>query len=532
MKFGIDKEGRKVHYKNALQWKQYFCPYCTEKLVLRNGKKPCFAHNVIKERTPLQRTCPEYHENTVYGKIDNAADVVYINNGGIPLYLCNDGNKFELRAYFPSISENCRNKLIENRIEVFINKKRWCCVENLGYYPVYYITKWIDVSIKPDKEFEEVRRKWLYGIRGIDIENDIYHANNEGGYRVTIKANIYIGKKYRMMFSEKAPWVNGIVFKNIGQIKLKETWKRKLFNIYEMEITKFTEEARQFIEGKGYHLTEKINEIIPLWPPAVCNGKELTFDGDAAWFYHSPNSSGEYLYEIQDGKMYFLSGNRAFKISDISVCSEKAVVITNKVIKNQKMLDNADDTYVSAEIKYILNYKKRLNDKNLLEPKIIIKDIEGKIIDYSQSNDSVPEKGILSVDANVPVIARVIKDNYCVYSGRYGLEGIAYGSTVNIDCRGFGNIYYRYNKICKYSKIDWKGICEKFYKYKGAVTGPSTYENKILLYKLKRNLTKENREIYKILYKWIWTEKVPVNLQGLLHEMEENMYYDSTGKIG
>ncbi|MBV4436324.1 hypothetical protein [Clostridium tyrobutyricum] len=526
MKFGIDSEGRKVHYKDALSRKPYLCPYCREKLDLRKGeKKAYFAHEKIKERTPLQRICPEYHESMEYNKIDNAADVAYVINGGIPLYLCNDGNRFELRAYFPDISENCRNKLIENRTEVFINKKKWCCVENLGYYPVYDITKWIYVSIKPklSTEFKEVRRKWLYGIRGIDIKNDIYHSGENGGYRVAIKANVYVGKKYRMMFSEKAPLVNGIVFKNIGQIRLKETWKQKLLNIYEMKITKFTEEARQFIEGKSYHLAEKISEIIPLWPPAVCNGKELAFDGDIAWFYHLPNSSHEYLYEIQDGKMYFLSRNRVFKISNISVYSEKVVVITNNVIKDQKMLDNADDTNVSAEIKYILNYKKKLNDKNLLEPKIIIKDIKGKIIDYNRSNDSIPEKGILFVDANVTVIARVIKDNYCVYSGRHGLEGIAYGRTVNIDCRGFGNIYYKYNKVRKYSKLDWKVIREKFYRYKGAVTGPSTYKNKILLYNLKKNLTKENRDIYGILYKWILTEKVPVNLQGLLYEMGENL---------
>lgn len=525
MKFGIDKEGRKVHYKNALQWKQYFCPYCTEKLVLRNGKKACFAHNVIKERTPLQRMCPEYHESIGYSKIDNAADVVYVMNGGIPLYLCNDGNRFELRAYFPTISENCRNRLIENRTEILVNENKWCCIENLGYYPVRYITKWIDISTKPKlgTGFKEIRRKWLYGIRGIDIKNDIYHSGENGGYRVAIKANIYVGKKYRMIFLKKAPQINGIVFKNIGQIKLKENLKQKVFNIYEMKITKFTEEARQFIEGKSYHLADKISEIIPLWPPAVCNGKELTFNSDTAWFYHLPNSSEEYLYEIQDGRMYFLSGNRVFKISDISAFSEKSVVITNKIIKDQKILDNADDTNVSAEIKYILNYKKRLNDKNLLEAKIIIKDIEGKIIDYNKDNNSVPKKGILFINTNVPIIARVMKGNYCIYSGRYGLERIDYGRTVNIDCRGFGNMYYRYNKVCRYRKINWESIHEKFYRYRGGVAGSATYENKILLYKLRKNPTKENRDIYKILYKWIWTEKVPVNLQGLLHEMGENL---------
>ena len=54
----------------------------------------------------------------IYKKIDNIADVIYINNGGIPLYLCNDRNKFELRAYFPRLSENCMNILAENKLKI------------------------------------------------------------------------------------------------------------------------------------------------------------------------------------------------------------------------------------------------------------------------------------------------------------------------------------------------------------------------------------------------------------------------------
>ncbi|MFD3156728.1 hypothetical protein ACFIJ5_07695 [Haloimpatiens sp. FM7330] len=523
MESGIDSQGRKVHYKDALVGKRYFCPYCTEKLILRRGKKACFAHKVIKERTPLQRTCPEYHENTSYRKIDNAADIVYINNGGIPLYLCNDGNKFELRAYFPSISERCRSKLIENETEVFINKQKWCCVENLNYYIVYDIRKWIYVDIKPTTEFQEVKRKWLYGIRGIDIENDIYHANNEGGYRVAIKTNIYVGKKYRMMFSKDAPHVFGIMFKNIGKIRLKEAGEQKIFDIYEMKITRFTKKARQFIDGKGYHLVEKISNVIPLWPPAVCKGNELIFDNDKAWFYHSTKGNNEYFHEIQEGRIYRLIGNKIFKISNISICSEKVIVITNKLVHDQEIVG------VAAEIKYILNYKKKLNDKKLLDSKIIIKDIEGQFIDYNQSNNPIPKDGRLFIQSNVPIIARVTKENYCVYSSTYSLDEISYGRAINIDCKGFGNIYYRYNKVYtnneKINQVDWKAIFRKLYECRGTIVVP-TYKNKILLYKIKNNLNKENRGVYEILYKWIRKGEVPVGAQSLLCEIEREIYND------
>ena len=59
MKYGIDKHGKKIFYKEALITEKYLCPHCTETLILKAGKKSCFAHNIIKERTPLQRMCPE-----------------------------------------------------------------------------------------------------------------------------------------------------------------------------------------------------------------------------------------------------------------------------------------------------------------------------------------------------------------------------------------------------------------------------------------------------------------------------------------
>lgn len=523
MESGIDGQGRKVHYKNALKGKAYFCPYCTELLNLRIGKKSYFAHKAIKERTPLQRTCPEYHENMSYKKIDNAADIVYINNGGIPLYLCNDGSKFELRAYFPSISETCKNSLVKNQTEVIINNKKWCCVENLNYYPVYDIKNWIYIDVSPSTYFNEVKRKWLLGIRGINIEQDMYHANNEGGYRVALKSNIYIGKKYRIMFSKNIPYVSGITFKNIGKLRLKQADREKLLNIYDMEITKFTEEARQFVEGKGYHLVEKISKVIPLWPPAIFKGNELIFDKDIAWFYHSPNSRNEYFYEIQEDRIYKLMGNKIFKISNISICREKAIVITNKLVHYQQIVG------IGAEIKYIINYRKKLNDKKLLEPKVIIKDIEGQLIDYRQTNNSIPKAGKIFIDSNVPLISRITKDSYCLYSSKYSLDEITYGKAINIDCKGFGNIFYKYEKAYndseKTNQLDWKELYEEFCKCRGTTVSP-TYRNKMLLYKIRKNINKENRNFYEILYKCIQKKEVPIGLQRLLDEIEREICID------
>lgn len=503
----IDQKGRKINYKDAIKGNQYLCPYCTESLILRKGKKPCFAHMPIKERTPLQRTCPEYNENeSNYGRIENISDIVYIDNGGVPLYLCNDGNRFEIRAYFPSISEESKKSLDKNS-KVIIDNKEWCYVENLSYYPVYNIKKWIDVALNTSKFSNEIKRKWLWGIRGIDIQKDIYYANSEGGYRVAIKSNIYINKVYRIMFLNSVPYINGIKFEKIGEIRLKEMGREKVFSIYEMFITEYNEESRQFIESKGYNLIKKMSKVIPLWPPAIFNGNELTFDNDKAWFYHSRKNDDEYVYEINGGRMYRLGENNILAISNISSINEKAIVVTNKLINDQKLLN------ASAEIKYIVSYRQNLNNKNFIKPEIVLKDSNSNIIDIN-SYENIHKGEKYNIESNIPLKLLIVKNNYCIYSSICNLDGLTHGSKIVIDFKGFGNMFLPSNNdiefVDKINEFDWKLLYKQLYKCTGKKLICS-HKEKLILYKIKNNINKQNREIYDILYGWIRDGKIPAD---------------------
>ncbi|WP_039219138.1 hypothetical protein [Clostridium novyi] len=516
MDSGIDSRGKQVHYKDAVLGKSYFCPHCTEKLVLRRGQKSCFAHNVIKERTPLQRTCPEYHENINYSKIINNADIIHISNGGVPLYLCNDGNKFEIRAIFPQISDKFKNSLIENKTEVIIDNVRWCYVEDLNYYTVYNIKDWIHVKVNPSTNYQEVKRKWLWGIRGINIDKDIYYANLDGGYRLPIKANVYVGKTYRIMFNKNNPLIYGVTFNKIGEIQLKEFGRRIVLYIYDMKINKFTEEVKEFIEGKGYKLVKKHNKMIPVWPPAICKGNDLTFDNDIAWFFHKDNHN-EYFYEIEAGIIGKIVENKVLKISNISKYAEKTIITTNRMFFNESV------TNISAEIKYFLNYREKLNNKNALDPNILLKDIEGQIVEYNKDNDFISKHERLFIESNIPILATIKRGNYCLYSSKYNLENIDYGKVINIDCGAFGNITYRCEKKSKTKaiseKINCRIIYEVFYKCSGKYVEP-TYKNKVFLYKLKKKISKENIYVYQILYKWIKSGNIPMDAQKILNEIE------------
>ena len=508
MKYGIDKKGKKICYKDALKNEIYLCPFCTEKLILRNGRKSCFAHNIIKKRTPLQRTCPEYHENDKYRKIDNLVDIIYIENGGIPLYLCNDGNKFEIRAYFPSLSETCMNSLIKNNTEIIINNKIWCYIENLNYYNVYNIKDWIDVKINPSISFNEIKRKWLWGIRGINIEKDIYHSNNEGGYRVAIKSNIYVGKKYRMLFlKDQIPFINGIAFRCIGEIKLRKGINEVLFSVCDIEIKEYNEDARQFIESKGYHLRKNINKVIPLWPPIIFKGNELITDSDKVWFFHENGSNNEYINEINDGEICKTIRRNIFKIYNISSINEKAIVVSDESIEN-----------VSSEIKYVFKYEKKLENDKYIKPEIIIKDIDGNIISFD--NNILPSKRKVFIHSNIPSCLMLINDNYCLSSSEYFLEGLDYNNEIVIDCKGFGRICWKYKrKSEKVSEINWSFLYSKLYLSSGKLINPK-YNCKIVLYKIKKNLNKNNIKVYLILCEWLRKGEIPIDAQQIIDRNE------------
>lgn len=520
MEYGIDRNGREVHHSRAVASVRYSCPYCMEALILRRGQKPCFAHNVIKERTPLQRTCPEYHENAAYTKINDSLDIVYINNGGIPLYLCNKDSQFELRAYFPKIRENSMQKLVEDNTKIIINQTQEYYVQNLTYYKVDYIKRWIEVKTVPDTLLKDVCRKWLWGIKGINIETDLYHAYSEGGNRLAIKADVYVGKTYRILFRDKAKNVRGIVFNHVGRIKLSEGRQPKEFLVYELQVKVPIEEARQFIEGKGYHLIEKPNKIIPLWPPAIASGNELTVNANNAWFLHSKGSEKEYLQEIQDSGIRQVLGSEIIKITNIARAYEKTLILSNRLFEAETISKAAN------EIKYMLHYRQKLQVNKVFLPDIKIQDTEGQEVDFNQESGSLPKNRKLYFAGNVPMRVLLKQDDYCLSSGERYLEDIGYGKTVVIDCKAFGQQYYEYKdlseEIAISQQIAWRDVYQVLYRCRGAVAGP-TSRNKLLLEMLDRIRNQENDRVYRLLYGWVQRQSVPIHAQRYLEELLERV---------
>ena len=518
MKKGINVNGELICHEDAKQGDKFYCQHCTEELIIRRGKGACFAHIKIKDRTPLQRACPEYHENSSYKKIANPLDRLYINNGGVPLYLYRVRDKFQLRAYFPTLSERKTKELIERNSKLCINGKTEYYVENLNYYVVDSIQEWIDIKISPSSSSEEVKRKWLWGIRGVDINKDIYHVNSEGGYRLAIKAKVYIGKKYRMMFIDKPPQIRGINFSYQGEINLQREVK-----VYQIEITTSTEEAKKFIEAKGYKLLKAESIIQPIWPPATISGNEIISDSDKLWFYNGQED--DYLYEVRDRMLRKITNNHIIQINNLSTFIERMLVVSD--LENQS---RNDDKAVN-EIKYMLVYKNQLDTSDEIVPQIITKDEKGNILDEDGVREEVFNSSKIFVESDIDNTLILKKGEYIIKSGQNKIDTLKYATALYIDLRCNRIIRYEFNKpintISNKEDIDWEEVYKNLYKYGTGYTIQESYIAYGFIKIMKDNLTHDNRQTYRLIYKWVKERKIPIYAHKYLGEiLERGFLYD------
>ncbi|MDQ2085212.1 hypothetical protein RBH29_02020 [Herbivorax sp. ANBcel31] len=503
MQYALDANGKKVHHYNADSSIEYKCPDCLDTVYIRKGLNACFYHKPIHDRTPLQRTCPEYHENN---KIENNVDKLYINNGGVPLYLCSQNDIFELRAYFPSVSVSVLNELKKVRAKVHINtnaKNNFdrvvYSIDNLNYYRVTTIEPWIDIKCEPEMDdLLEIKRKWLWGIRGIDIKNDLYHSCKNGGYRLAIKSDVYVGKSYRIILN-KIPSVCGIEFTKTGSISLRKSLNKVIYSVYEMKVEFFTKEAQNFIEGKGYKLCQKADELIPVWPPSIFTGNDLTFNQREAFLLHLKNSSSNYVY-CED----------SCKVSEIS----KKKDMIKMFISNNNAIGLSNGKSSLPEIKYNILYNHKLLKKPTVKLNIVIKDNDENEFDFLDKNQQPPEDSILRIESNVKFIATVSIGNYVLFSSRSYLEFVNYYRRIVINSGAFGFKQYLFerNFVKKQidSEIDWEQEYKKLYICCDSTVSANN-KNIMLMHLLLKNLNESNKNVFRLVEKWIKTNSVPVS---------------------
>jgi len=491
IEFAIDREGNRVRAREAMN-KPFKCFYCLEKVNLRGGSY--FAHWSIRNRTPLQQLCPGYTGKSSSTKTIDAQDQIYIENGGVPLYLVQTRQCYELLARFPRLSDDAMNALIQDNIQFCVNPsarrledKLYSHAAQLKYYNVRTINPWIDVTASGSVMLEEVKKKWLWGIRGLDFENDLYHVNEFGGYRLAVKANVVIQRHYRLISRHDPSMVQGVDFQKIGIIHLYTGSKMDAFGVYEMVVTNYTDSARMYIERKGYRLLEAVNDIIPIWPPAAYEGTDLNFEASEAWFTKLGKQQPSLRLPI--------------RVKPIRVA-----------IANSILLVPSEENDCVKEIRYNLNRVAQLCRKEDVVPKISLLDHNESNVDLQRLlEDEVFMKRIW-IQSNLPFVALVRNGSYVTATSKQFFEHINPNYKYEINNYAFGICQFYAESAPSAGKMKLSIDPEEWYKLLSNCTIPNkriTPLDRRNIQWLLGKLDYSNAKMYRLASLWLSKGEVP-----------------------
>ena len=503
IEYGIDGYGRKVLAQNVQSNRTYICPVCHKEIIVRKGnqRKAYFAHKNKHNRTLEERACPWYTGKGTNDKIISKIDHVYIFNGGLPLYLNSySKGKYELKAYFPPLRQSSIRKMEEWGVKVCIEEDGFpetvYSIQNVKSYKLKSLGQRVEIScINSRSKISEVQHKWEWGIRGLNMDKDIFHANSNGGYRVALNSNIVLGKEYLIVSNENdVHSIEGVSFQKKGILRLRSTNKLCEFNVYEMRIQSKTDEAIKYIQTKGYKLVEKSDELIPMWPPAVIEGKEIIYR----------NSHDAFLYHVKE------SDQRLFSLDHIirSFPQNSEIILTDTDNKTLLLSDYEFNSF-SSEIRYILTHTRDNYDKHqFFKPKILCK--------VNNQKYNLFDKGIidnikgckLSFDADIKVGIYVLKGNYLELSKKRVLGELKSGRKLVLDLGPFGkkwventefDLQNHFNKnMDLYSRIELLYNCKAY-----LIPLPRDFA-RCLEYSKSISI-----DLYKIMLKWKLMRKMP-----------------------
>lgn len=513
IEYGIDENGKKISAEEASSNYTYKCQYCLEKIIVRKGnyRIDYFAHKSIAHRTPQQMICPGYTGTCEYNEIDK----VYITNGGIPLYLCEYAkNKYQLKACFPPISKKNMDLLTMWNVKVVINddgKKEEYSVGNMSSYRVKSLSPWIKVEWKNmHHSIAEVKQKWGWGIIGLNFGTNIFHSNCEGGYRVALHSNIVVKKEYLIIFSnDKIPVIEGLSFFYKGIINI--NWSSSNYNVYSFVVKAFTVEAIAYIQNKGYQLIEQNDEIVPLWPPAVIQGKELIYreNDTKAYLYH-------YKYLSQQISNIPNNGvpNEVLECDNIVECDTDNEILA---------LSDKKFNPFSNEIRVVLT-KNRENFKSVhfIIPKIIWKNENGEEKVLISGEQALYDQQKVDLAANVEnMIVCILNDNYVVKSARRSFGNIKKNQRIIVSIEPFGKIVIEPIAIDNIQRISCEidilqNIVERLYGCRSTCLPMGNAYGNVIHY-AKYN----SYDLYKIMLIWKGENKIPYEAVKLLYQLQE-----------
>ncbi|MCQ2498859.1 MAG: hypothetical protein MJ133_07720 [Lachnospiraceae bacterium] len=518
IEYGIDGYGRKVSAQNASPYSTYKCFFCKEDIHVRKGRvrAPYFAHNPISNRTPQQMACEGYTSNgTPNGSINSNEDRICIFNGGVPLHLIErSNNKYEIVALFPPLSSSTMKQIedVDGKIRVIDDgRDQIFSAWNFRKYRLKTSARWI--YVKPDnfKTFnEEIRRKWFLGFRGLDFDNDLFKVDNSGGVRVGQLANIVVGNEYLFVHNRGTiKNKNGLHFERKGTFEFPGKTFSIEYDVYSVKVTQITDESIAYIQSKGYQLINESDELVPLWPPAVIEGKELIYhDNDReAYMYHKKEANQE-VFWWGNAIPYKLNENE-----NILKCS---------TINTSLLMSDYSFNIYAKEIRYLLTHNRDNFTRNrVFEYNAVVRLDDGRNVDFDDNllNESFENPILLNSNYKSQIIS--FRDNYVKKSASKRIDELPKDNMLMLSFEPFGNkvivpkVTDNIEKKDSKKRIDYEDYVFKIYHCHGKLIETDESVDKWL------DITKsEIPELYKYLMKWKINGKMPLRAVEILKDLE------------
>lgn len=507
----------------------FYCPECRSPVFLksRTGAVPWFEHEHLdkENRTAIQLACSRYTncDKREYEPIDT-----YKISGAIPIYLLGKSDHFKLRVYFPQLSAQTINKLVESNAKVHLSQNNILhyvfSAQNVNYFDIAtYTENEFYVQIKDSKGNllkdvpEEVKRKWACGITAINASRDIFHSWKDGGMRVAKGGFIYVGTSYRILKSI-TEWSNDKKFDDIEIKKIGEVNFKNIASMYVCELTplEVTTKSLQYFAQRGYLLKHRNDELIPLWPPAVSKGRELIYKDNAALLLHRTSKGN-----INNQKVFTLEGNKIIQIQ-----SDKLDTVNDTSEIVQVNVGFPKPVMLGGELTPMLYDIHKDENAMCCEARgleLKVEDINA--CEVGTSFEELPFEGKLYIKSNLPFFAYVKRGNFVTFSNFNSgyIEGIKNDVEVFVDCSSWGKYCYSIQR--KYHKqytISWDSV----YRQLLLCHGQTIMANKRLLNLVNDIMKSSDRNagiLFKLLNKWISTNSVPISAQTVLNELEKDL---------
>ena len=285
------------------------------------------------------------------------------------------------------------------------------------------------------------------------------------------------------------------------------------YDVYSVIVTSVTNESKAYIQKKGYHLIEKSDDLIPLWPPAAIEGKELIY----------PNSDNSaYLYHKKETNQQIFQWNS----TSPSSINEKQDIIKCSSNNNILLISDYKFNTLAKEIRYLLTQERTNFSRNrIFNVQISCKTNEGMIDNINHLFDIKSYENVIIESNYNKIVAFNVNNMFVSKSSRKQIGDLLNNDNIWLSYMPFGcyKIIHPTQSLTQPKryltkrKITFEFI-QKLYHCGSCHIPINTSLDKWITYAKNNN----SNDLLRILLIWKSIGYMPDKAILLLNELEEN----------